>query len=332
MEVLRLFRHQQMLRVAASDLMAGFPVAAVSNHLTMIAETLVDRARALAWRGLAARHGIPPGDNTPESGFAIIAYGKLGGLELGYGSDLDLVFVHERVAGQTPGEKPIAGEVFFTRLAQRIIHLLATRTPAGVAYDLDVRLRPSGTAGLLVSSIDAFADYQAREAWTWEHQALVRARAIAGDPVTKARFEIVRRKVLEQPRDPTRLRQEIIEMRNRMRTERDRSDADTFDLKHGLGGITDIEFVVQYAVLRWAAEFPALCACTDNLRLLDLIADLGLLPRADCGALRAAYFAYRAEGHRCALQEIDGLVETTRFREERQAVNSAWSRALQPER
>ena len=330
MEVLRLFRHQQMLRVAASDLMAGFPVAAVSNHLTMLAETLVDRARALAWRGLAAKHGIPGGDSTPEAGFAIIAYGKLGGLELGYGSDLDLVFVHERIAGQTPGEKPIAGEVFFTRLVQRIIHLLGTRTPAGVAYELDVRLRPSGAAGLLVSSIDAFADYQSREAWTWEHQALVRARAIAGDPVTKARFETVRRKVLEQPRDPGRLAQEIIEMRHRMRAERDRSDADTFDLKHGLGGITDIEFVVQYAVLRWAADFPALCACTDNLRLLDLIADLGLLPRADCDALRMAYFAYRAEGHRCALQEIDGLVETTRFREERQAVNAAWSRALQP--
>ena len=330
MEVLRLFQHQQMLRVAASDLMAGFPVAAVSNHLTMIAETLVDRARALAWRGLGARHGIPAGEATPEAGFAIIAYGKLGGLELGYGSDLDLVFVHERVAGQTPGEKAIAGEVFFTRLAQRIIHLLATRTPAGVTYELDVRLRPSGAAGLLVSSIDAFADYQSREAWTWEHQALVRARAVAGDPVTKARFEAVRRTVLTQPRDPLRLGQEIVEMRHRMRAERDRSDADTFDLKHGLGGITDIEFVVQYAVLRWAAEFPALCTCTDNLRLLDLIADLGLLPRADCDALRAAYFAYRAEGHRCALQEIDGLVETTRFREERQAVNTAWSHAMQP--
>ena len=330
MEVLRLFRLQQVLRVAASDLMAGFPVAAVSNHLTTVAEVLVDRARALAWRALAARHGEPLAVDNGTAGFAIIAYGKLGGLELGYGSDLDLVFVHDRTRSQTTGDKPVAAEVFFTRLAQRIIHLLATRTPAGVAYELDVRLRPSGTAGLLVSSVDAFADYQTREAWTWEHQALVRARAIAGDPGTCRRFEAVRRKVLGQTRDPAQLRQDIDEMRTRMRAERDRSDASTFDLKHGLGGMTDIEFMVQYAVLRWAAEFPALCTCTDNLRLLDLIADLGLLPRTDCAALRSAYFAYRAEGHRCALQEIDGLVDITCFRAERQAVTAVWSRALQP--
>lgn len=345
METLRVFKHQQVLRVAASDLMADFPIAEVSNHLTWIAEVLIDRARAVAWQALAEKHGSPiiiRGGEIRETGFAVIAYGKLGGLELGYGSDLDLVFVHDtlprqgqtriQAAGQTEGARPVANDVFFTRLVQRIIHLLATRTPGGIAYELDVRLRPSGAAGMLVTSIEAFTEYQQHEAWTWEHQALVRARAVAGDPETRARFEHIRRETLRRPRNPTKLREEIIGMRLRMREELDRSTAANFDLKHGLGGITDIEFVVQYVVLRWACEYPVLCTYTDNLRLLDLIADLGLISRVDCDVLRGAYFAYRAEVHRCALQEIDGLVESTRFHGERQAVAAAWARVMQTER
>jgi len=341
METLRVFKHQQVLRVAASDLMAGFPIAEVSNHLTWIAEVLIDRTRAIAWQALAEKHGSPfitHGNKTREAGFAVIAYGKLGGLELGYGSDLDLVFLHDTLVaqGQTrseaEGARPVANDVFFTRLVQRIIHLLATRTPGGIAYELDVRLRPSGAAGMLVTSIEAFAEYQQREAWTWEHQALVRARAVAGDPETRARFEHIRRETLRRARDPAKLGAEIIGMRLRMREELDRSTGANFDLKHGVGGITDIEFVVQYAVLRWACEYPVLCAYTDNLRLLDLIADLGLISRADSDVLRAAYFAYRAELHRCALQEIDGLVESTRFHEERQAVAAVWARVMQTQR
>ncbi|MGD9600177.1 MAG: bifunctional [glutamate--ammonia ligase]-adenylyl-L-tyrosine phosphorylase/[glutamate--ammonia-ligase] adenylyltransferase [Gammaproteobacteria bacterium] len=334
MEVLRVFKHQQVLRVAASDLMAAFPIAAVSNHLTWVAEVLIDRARAVAWQELTARHGRPTvhrGARTATAGFAIIAYGKLGGLELGYGSDLDLVFIHDGdgQGRQTDGPKPIANDVFFTRLAQRIIHLLATRTPAGTAYELDVRLRPSGAAGLLVTSLAAFAEYQDTEAWTWEHQALVRARTVAGHPRTRERFEALRRGILRKPRDPETLRHEIVEMRERMRRQVDRSNAAHFDLKHGAGGITDIEFMVQYAVLRWAPRFQALGVYTDNLRLLDLIADLGLIPRADSDLLREAYFAYRAEVHRCALQEIDGLVDHALFGHERAAVSAVWSRVMQ---
>ncbi len=337
METLRVFKHQQVLRVAASDLMVNFPIAEVSNHLTWIADVLIDRTRTIAWQDLAEKHGSPVvirRGEAREAGFAIIAYGKLGGLELGYGSDLDLVFVHDTLdaQNQTNGGRPIANDVFFTRLVQRIIHLLATRTPAGTAYELDVRLRPSGTAGMLVSSIEAFSEYQQREAWTWEHQALVRARAVAGDPETRARFEHVRREILRRPREPQKLREEILEMRARMREALDRSTEETFDLKHGVGGITDIEFMVQYAVLRWACQYQVLCAYTDNLRLLDLIADLGLISRADSEALRAAYFAFRAEVHRCALQEIDGLVESTRFHEERQAVSAVWARVMQTQR
>lgn len=330
MEALRVFKHQQVLRVAASDLMADFPIAEVSNHLTWIAEVLIDRARALAWQELVAKHGRPRHPGGSALGFAIIAYGKLGGLELGYGSDLDLVFVHDADGepGVTDGARPIAADVFFTRLAQRLIHLLATRTGAGIAYELDVRLRPSGAAGLLVTSTAAFETYQQQTAWTWEHQALVRARALAGDPVTRARFEAIRRRVLQQPREPRTLRAQIVQMRERMHRELDRSDAATFDLKQGNGGITDIEFMVQYAVLRWASRYPVLCAYTDNLRLLDLIADLGLIPRADSEALREAYFAYRTEVHHCALREIDGLVEHSRFTRERQTVATAWSKVM----
>ncbi|MBI2802386.1 MAG: bifunctional [glutamate--ammonia ligase]-adenylyl-L-tyrosine phosphorylase/[glutamate--ammonia-ligase] adenylyltransferase [Gammaproteobacteria bacterium] len=334
MEGLRLYKHQQVLRVAASDLMMNFPVADVSNHLTWIAEVLIGRARALAWRDLVAKHGRPRyrlNKRKLAAGFAIIAYGKLGGLELGYGSDLDLVFIHDSCGEdqQTDGPKPLANDLFFTRLAQRIIHLLATRTAAGTAYELDVRLRPSGAAGLLVTTIAAFSEYQAHAAWTWEHQALVRARALAGQAEVSARFESVRRQVLGQPRDPAILRRDIGAMRQRMRHELSNSDAAVFDLKHGPGGITDIEFVVQYAVLRWAGRYPVLTGYTDNLRLLDLIADLGLISRADCDTLRAAYFVYRAELHRCALQEVDGLVAATRYLDERAAVVGVWTRVMQ---
>lgn len=332
MDRLRQFKHQQVLRVAASDLMQGFPVAEVSNHLTWLAEVLIERARGLAWQALKIRHGVPlrgGGARTRRSGFTVIAYGKLGGLELGYGSDLDLVFLHDGADhGYTDGAKPLATDVFFTRLAQRIIHLLATRTPAGTAYELDMRLRPSGAAGLIVTSLAAFAAYQRHNAWTWEHQALVRARALGGAPALRARFESLRREILALPRAPLTLQTDIASMRSRMRHELDRGTSSTFDLKQGIGGITDIEFMVQYAVLRWAARYPILCAYTDNLRLLELIADLGLFSRAQSAALHAAYFAYRADLHRCALQEIDGLVENTRFTAERRAVAAAWARVL----
>jgi len=333
MDVLRNFRHQQVLRVAACDLMANFPIAEVSNHLTWIAELLVAKALALAWRDLVAKHGRPRHAREGRSigvGFGVIAYGKLGGLELGYGSDLDLVFVHDRSGPTdvTDGAKPIANDIFFTRLAQRLIHFLTTRTPAGQAYELDVRLRPSGTSGLLVTSLEAFQEYQQHSAWTWEHQALVRARGVAGTPETLERFARIRRGVLRSTREVSKLIADIVEMREKMRAQLDRSDAAQYDLKQGLGGITDIEFMVQYACLRWAAQHQILTAYTDNLRLLDLVGDLGLLPRGDCRALHDAYFAYRAEIHRCALQEVDGLVAQSALRAERDAVAEVWRRTM----
>ena len=333
MDVLRNFKHQQVLRVAACDLMADFPIAEVSNHLTWIAEVLVSKALALAWADLVARHGRPgvSSDGARRSvGFGVIAYGKLGGLELGYGSDLDLVFVHDRSGptGITDGPKPIANDVFFTRLAQRLIHFITTRTPAGQCYEMDIRLRPSGASGLLVTSLEAFQEYQHGSAWTWEHQALQRARGVAGKPETLERFAVIRRAVLRSRRDEARLIADIFDMRERMRARLDRSNDEQYDLKQGVGGITDIEFMVQYACLRWAAQHHILTAYTDNLRLLELIGDLGLLPREDCRALHDAYFAYRAEIHRCALQEVDGLVPQHALLDQREAVNGIWRRTL----
>jgi glutamate-ammonia-ligase adenylyltransferase len=334
MDILRNFKHQQVLRVAACDLMANFPVAEVSNHLTWIAEAVVRKALALAWTDLVAKHGRPRvrvEGGRRLVGFGVIAYGKLGGLELGYGSDLDLVFVHGHSGpgAMTDGPKQLANDVFFTRLAQRIIHLITTRTAAGQAYELDIRLRPSGTSGLLVTSLDAFEEYQLTSAWTWEHQALLRARGVAGDPATLERFGVIRRGVLRTRRELARLTHDIVDMRERMRRELDRSNDDQYDLKQGLGGITDIEFMVQYACLRWAAQHQILTAYTDNLRLLELIGDLGLLPREDCRTLHDAYFAYRAEIHRCALQEVDGLVAQHALLDERHAVTDVWRRTLQ---
>ncbi|MSQ69155.1 MAG: bifunctional [glutamate--ammonia ligase]-adenylyl-L-tyrosine phosphorylase/[glutamate--ammonia-ligase] adenylyltransferase [Gammaproteobacteria bacterium] len=332
MDSLRNFKHQQVLRVAACDLLVGLPVATVSNHLTWIAEVLLEKALALAWNDLVARYGEPlllPRTGTPGAGFAVIAYGKLGGRELGYSSDLDLVFVHDSEgAAQTRGPRVIANDLFFTRVAQRVIHLLTTRTAAGAAYELDIRLRPSGASGLLVTSLAAFRDYQCYAAWTWEHQALLRARGLVGSRTVLAGFESIRGEVLSLARPAAKLRAEIVAMLLRVRQQHDRSDAQWFDLKHGVGGITDIEFMVQYTCLCWASQHAELWAQTDNLRLLEVIARLSLWPRDDCQLLHDAYFAYRAQAHRCALREVDGLVAQSALQAWRTGVTAVWQRLM----
>ena len=330
MEALRSFKNQQMLRVAASDVTEQFPVAEVSNQLTYIAEACLASALEIARRNLEARFGAPrciDQDHVRRPGFAIIGYGKLGGLELGYGSDLDLVFIHDSRGSEqeTTGGKIIENGVFFTRLAQRLIHVLGTTTPAGIAYEVDVRLRPSGASGLLISNIDAFDTYQSKQAWAWEHQALVRARSVAGDSHVMATFDQIRGRVLATARDDDDLKTAIVDMRNRMRDELNRSGTASFDLKQGVGGITDIEFVVQYAVLRWACNHPELLTWTDNLRLLETIAQLGLMPAKQCQRLHDAYFTFRADIHRRALQQLEGLVDEGALEDHREAVVDIWN-------
>src|SRR3569623_1384740 len=335
MEALRHFKQSNVLRVAAAYVAVSYPLMVVSDHLTEIAEVTLDALLRRARRHLSARLGAPRcqvDGRTFEPGFAVIGYGKLGGIELGYGSDLDLVFLHDSAGEElgTAGPKPLDNAVYFARLGQRIIHMATAHTPSGVLYEIDLRLRPSGASGLLVSSVAAFADYQRKDAWTWEHQALVRARVVAGDPAVAAAFDSVRREVLSRPRDREVLRREVREMRQRMRDELGQRDAARFDLKQDAGGFADIEFMVQYAALAWACEHPELLRYTDNIRLLEGMAGAGLMAAADTQLLSDAYRAYRASVHQLTLQDAPALVAAEAHAELRAEVLRIW-RALMEE-
>ena len=333
MERLRQFAQSNMLRVAAADLTGSIPLMIVSDYLTDIAEVTVATALTQCWRHLTQRYGRPSGLVGDAMGFAVIGYGKLGGIELGYGSDLDLVFLHSNQDqnAMTDGERSLANDDFYARLAQRLIHLLNTRTPSGILYEVDTRLRPNGNAGLLVSSLDAFAHYQHHAAWTWEHQALLRARPIAGDPSVRARFRGLRVAVLAQERDAARLCADVREMREKMRAQLDRSRGGRFDLKQGHGGIADIEFMVQYYVLRWAVRYPDLLDWTDNIRLLETLARHALLPTEQAVVLADGYRALRSASHRLALQNEPGLIPEQQLQEERRQVREVWQDLFGPE-
>ncbi len=335
MEVLRHFKQAQVLRVAAADVGGVLPLMIVSDHLTEIAEVLLQAVLELAWAQIAARHGVPryrQGGASAEAGFCVLAYGKLGGIEFGYGSDLDIVFLHDS-AGEdqhTDGERPVDNGVFFARLGQRIIHLLATATASGVLYEVDTRLRPSGASGLLVCSVDSFADYQRGQAWTWEHQALVRARPVAGSAAIAARFEAVRAEILARPREREALRGEVREMRARMREQLGRSGEGMFDLKQDFGGIADIEFLVQYQVLAWASREAGVYRYTDNIRQLDALAAGGIMPEADVERLKDIYRDYRKRAHRLTLQEQAAIVPEGEYLEECAFVRAQWKAIMMP--
>jgi glutamate-ammonia-ligase adenylyltransferase len=336
METLRYFKHAHMLRVAASDITGVLPLMRVSDYLTWLAEAVLEAVLEIAWRNLTDKHGVPqksPGVAC-DPDFIIIGYGKVGGIELSYGSDLDLVFLHDADANlETDGDRPIANSVFFNRLGQRIIHILNTFTPSGILYEVDMRLRPSGNSGLLVSSLNAFKEYQQKEAWTWEHQALVRARVVAGSPALAERFQAVRREILGQPREEAKLQSEVTEMREKMRGHLgskpgNEQEIGSFDLKQDRGGIVDIEFMVQYLVLRHAAEMPALMRWTDNIRILASIEAEGLLASDEVELLREAYKAYRAAGHRQTLQNRSGVLGEQEMTAYRNSVSGLWQRLL----
>ena len=333
MDRLRQFRHAAVLHVAASDIVSGLPVTAVGDHLTDVAEVVLENVLQQAWDHLAGRHGRPAYEingKRREAEFVIIAYGKLGGRELGYGSDLDVVFLHDSQGSKqrTTGRQKIDNGEFFTRLGQRIIHLLNTFTAAGILYEVDTRLRPNGASGLLVSSLEAFADYQRRSAWTWESQALVRARVVAGDHDLARQFERVRSGVLARPRDAGKLCREVVEMRERMRDELDAPRSDEVNLKHCHGGIVDVEFMVQFGVLLWSSEYPDLLKATDTLSLLGLFAEAGLIDMDDAEALRAAYCAIRRRINHLALQEESPVVGSDELAGERAAVAAIWDRLM----
>lgn len=331
MILLRQFKQQQVLKVAAADLMGAVPLMVVSDYLTYIAESIVEKTVECAWRALAQKHGHPPGSDGERTGFGVIGLGKFGGIELGYGSDLDLVFIYDCADGNasTSGNKPISAIQFYGRLGQRVRHILDTRMLSGVLYEVDMRLRPNGDSGLLVCHINGYEDYQKNQAWTWERQALVRGRFIAGDPRLKAKYEAVRHAILSLPRDAEALKKEVREMREKMRAALTPRENGKFDLKQSKGGIADIEFLVQYGVLSQAADHPSLTTYTDNIRQLDGLAEAGFLSGADAETLKAAYCAYRDYGHKLVLQDERAEIGQPEAAELSEQVGLLWRQIME---
>ena len=336
MDELRRFKQINMLRVAAADIMDVLPIMQVSDHLTWMAETLLDEVYAESMRELTQRHGKPVcvmNNHVHTPGLAVIGYGKLGGLELGYGSDLDIVFLHDSAGEQqeTDGEKSLDNAQFFARVTQKMISRMTTQTPAGVLYEIDTRLRPDGASGLLVSSLAAFEDYQRQHAWVWEHQALTRARWVAGEPRIKAAFEAVRQSVLCQPREPQGLRASVVEMRHKMRAELDQKDPSKFHIKTGVGGLTDIEFIVQYHLLAHAHASPSIVRWSDNVRQLADLASAGIFTAEESSTLAEIYRRLRDRGHRLALEKQKTLIDAAEFAQERAFVREVWRRRMEPD-
>ncbi|MFZ0486447.1 MAG: bifunctional [glutamate--ammonia ligase]-adenylyl-L-tyrosine phosphorylase/[glutamate--ammonia-ligase] adenylyltransferase [Arenicellales bacterium] len=330
MEAFREIHHAQALRIAAADIFGVIDRPRVAERLCRVAEKLLDGVAAYCRRELAASLGAPTAsDPGGQVAFGIVGYGKLGSRELGYNSDVDLVFMHhgcDPMAATSGGKRSVSNDQYFARLGQRITHVITTRTPSGVLYEIDYRLRPSGGSGPLVTSLTAFKSYQAERAWTGEHQALVRARMVSGPPDLVDAFEEIRQEVICTARDPGKLREDVVQMRARMRSANDRSTGDALDLKQGPGGIIDIEFIVQYYVLRYAHQHRALAGPRNTLELLGLAAGLKLIDEDDASLLRAAYQQYLDVDHGHKLAEQEPLIDNDLLKEERRQVSEIWSR------
>ena len=330
LNVIQYFKQEQVLIVAAAELSGAMSLMKVSDYLTWIAETVVEQVLTVAWQQLTSRHGYPvnKSGSSGDCDFLIIAYGKLGGLELSYGSDLDLVFVHDgHQELETTGggsAQPINSTAFYVQLAQKVLALLNTHTLVGKLYEIDLRLRPSGSSGALVSSLEAFERYQQQQAWTWEHQALVRARVIAGSAALTEGFAAVRTAVLTRPREKAALQHDILSMRERMLKQHGSKQPNRFDLKQDSGGLIDIEFMVQYLVLAHGGRYEALLQWSDNMRLLDAAAETEVLAESHAKTLQAIYLTYRSELHKRALNLGSAVMESDAFTQERDQVQQIW--------
>jgi [glutamine synthetase] adenylyltransferase / [glutamine synthetase]-adenylyl-L-tyrosine phosphorylase len=335
-EALRQFQKVAVFNVALADLTGRLPLMRVSDRLTDIAELIVACCMDLAWQQMTQTYGTPycgedPGSLRPVA-VAVAGYGKLGGLELGYASDLDLVFLHDSVGSiqLTDGDKPLDNGIFFLRLGQRIVHLLTMHSAAGRLYEVDMRLRPNGKGGFLMTGIDAFERYQLSEAWTWEHQALLRARAVAGDAKLREAFEAVRRRALTQAVRRETLRTDVLEMRLRMRKELSRSGPQEFDIKQDAGGIGDIEFLVQYRVLAGAQAHPELLTFTDNIRQLEGLAAVGMIDEDTALWLKETYINYRTVLHHLSLEGGgERIVAAAPYQETRDRLRAIWHATLE---
>jgi len=311
MDALRHFAKAHKLQIAACEITGALPLMKVSDHLTWLAECVLETSMNLAFQQMVSKYGHPTDADdeavlAPE--FIILGYGKMGGLELSYDSDLDLVFLHNGLANKyttgVHGKREQENSVFYTRMGQRLIHIMNTTTRAGQLYEVDMRLRPSGASGMIVASVNGFYKYQTEEAWTWEHQALIRARVICGETALINKFSEIRAEILIKDQKPHNLKQEVREMRQKMRDNLGSQSVKKaqFQLKYDKGGIVDIEFMVQYLVLTHSVTHPTLLNWTDNVRILDSLASENILDTKQSEALKQAYLAYRSLAHRRALQ------------------------------
>ncbi|NDV12359.1 bifunctional [glutamate--ammonia ligase]-adenylyl-L-tyrosine phosphorylase/[glutamate--ammonia-ligase] adenylyltransferase [Crenobacter caeni] len=306
MDTLRHFQHAQVFRLVAQDIAGMWTLEALSDELSRLADVTLAATLKYAWLDIRGRH-----TDTPR--FAIVGYGKLGGKELGYASDLDLIFLYDDEHADAPE--------LYARLARKMTTWLTSTTSAGVLYDIDLRLRPNGQSGLLVSTVDAFEHYQQHEAWVWEHQALTRARFVAGDAAIGARFEAIRQRVLGLKREPQALASEVVAMRARMRESHPAIDT---DVKNATGGIIDAEFIVQYLILAHAHELPALTANTGTIALLAVAADAGLIDRALAADAQAAYRHYRRLQHASRLAEVRAVAVDGALKAHYRQVAALW--------
>jgi [glutamine synthetase] adenylyltransferase / [glutamine synthetase]-adenylyl-L-tyrosine phosphorylase len=308
-DALRHFQQAQTFRLLAQDLDGRLSVERLTDHLSSLADIVLGATLRLCWAQLQGRDAPPPK-------FAIIGYGKLGGKELGYASDLDIVFLYDDPDEGAPPR--------YARLAQRLNAAMTSMTGAGRLYDTDLRLRPDGASGLLVSSLTAFRSYQRRSAWTWEHQALTRARFVAGDAAIGAAFEVERESILRLPRDATKLRADVLAMRQKMYAAHPNRSG-LFDLKHDRGGMVDIEFAVQFLVLAHAHAERELTRNVGNIALLGICAQLSLVPSEIALATAEAYREYRRLQHQVRLQGArEARVEATPQTARREAVAALW--------
>ncbi|HNC79079.1 MAG TPA: bifunctional [glutamate--ammonia ligase]-adenylyl-L-tyrosine phosphorylase/[glutamate--ammonia-ligase] adenylyltransferase [Rhodocyclaceae bacterium] len=312
MDLMREQHHAQVFRLLTKDIAGHLTVERHADFLSALADIMVDLAVTMCWRKIRNRHRDDPR-------FAVLAYGKLGGKELGYASDLDIVFVYD-------DDAPESAELY-TRLSQRTNTWLSAQTPAGSLFETDLRLRPNGDSGLMVVSLDAFRQYQLENAWVWEHQALTRARFCAGDRAIGRKFEAIRVEVLRQPRDLAKLRDEVIAMRQRM-VDAHPVRAGVFDLKHSRGGLIDVEFIVQYLVLGYAHTHPGLTGNLGNIALLPMAAELGLIPPDDAAAVADTYREYRRLQHALRLNNQAPRVDPALVAEGAAAVRDLWAQVL----
>ncbi len=313
LNLLRRAHHGEIFRTLARDVEGSLTVEQVADDLSALADTMLKVTSRWVWQRLKQRH-------RDEPLFAIVGYGKLGGKELGYGSDLDIVFVYE-----DPHEQ--AGEIY-AAFVRKLINWLTVKTGEGDLYEIDTALRPNGNSGLLVTTFEAYASYQAQRgsntAWTWEHQAMTRARCCLGSPELRTRFEAVRCSVIHAPRDHAALAQEIQAMRDKLRAARP-VKAGLFDVKHSTGGMVDVEFAVQYLVLAYSHTHPSLSANLGNIALLHNAEQAGLLPPGVGVAAADAYRELRKVQHTARLDEQPTQVDAHTLENERSAIVRLWA-------